>query len=92
MARDLVGFDTITLKGDPLSRAMAALRVARQQVRLAVAETRSSRLVPVLCDADDEITLRLCRIEDALDDDAADSAEAHETLSRRQAELPLQAA
>jgi hypothetical protein len=92
MARDLVGFDTFTLKGDPLSRAMAALRVARQQVRLAVADTRSNRLVPVLCDADDEISLRLCRIEDAVDDDAADAAEARETDSRRQAELPLRAA
>ena len=71
---------------------MAALRVARQQVRLAVAETRSNHLVPVLCDADDEITLRLCRIEDALDDDVAEAAEARETGARRQAELPLRAA
>ena len=92
MVRDLVGFDTFTLKGDPLSRAMAALRVARQQVRLAVADTRSHRLVPVLCDIDDEITLRLCRIEDAVDDDAADAAEASEADARRQAESPLRAA
>ncbi len=92
MAGDLVGFDTFTLKGDSLSRAMAALRVARHQVRLALADTRSNRLVPVLCDADDEITLRLCRIEDALDDDAAEAAEARETDRQRQAELPLRAA
>jgi hypothetical protein len=42
-AEDLFDFDTVTLKGDPLDRAKAALRVARLHVRLANADTNSWR-------------------------------------------------
>jgi hypothetical protein len=44
MASDLFGFENFTLKGDPLSRVKAALRVARHQMRLSYAVTVSWRL------------------------------------------------
>ena len=92
MASDLVGFDSFTLKGDPVSRAKAALRVARHQVRLAYGDTESWRLEAVLSDIEDEIGVHLSRIEDAVDDDAADAEESGEAASLRQAWLPLKVA
>jgi len=92
MASDLIGFDSFTLKGDPLSRAMAALRVARLQVRLAIADTGSRRLETVLSDIEDEIGVHLSNIKDAVDDDAADAEQSGEAEVRRQAELPLRVA
>jgi hypothetical protein len=92
MASDLVGFDNFTLKGDPLSRAKAALHVARHQVRLAYGDTESWRLEAVLSDIEDEIGVHLSRIEDAVDDDAADAEESGEAASLRQAWLPLRVA
>jgi hypothetical protein len=126
MAFDLIGFDVLTLQGDPLSRAMAALRarpltieskssefpsrsnaerrnfevvipgralsVARQQVRLAIADTESWRLEMVLSDIEDDVGSHIRKIEDALDDDAADAEASGETQALRQAELPLWAA
>jgi hypothetical protein len=92
MASDLIGFENLTLKGDPLSRAIAALRVARLQVRLAIADTQSWRLETVLSDVEDEIGIRLGNIKDAVADDAADAEENGDTAARRQAELPLRVA
>jgi hypothetical protein len=89
---DLIGFDSFTLKGDSLTRAMAALRVARQQVRLAVADTDSWRVEAALSEIEDEIGVHLSRIEDAVDDDVADREESGEAAARRQAWLPLRAA
>lgn len=92
MASDLIGFDNFTLKGDPLSRAKAALRVARHQVRLAYGDTDSWRLEAVLSDIEDEIGIHLSRIEDAVDDDAAEEEESGEAALLRQAWLPLKVA
>ena len=63
MAPDFIGFDTFTLKGDPLSKAMAALRVARHQVRLAYDETQSWRLEMVLSEAAGVTELRFTHRE-----------------------------
>jgi hypothetical protein len=90
-ATDLFGFDTVTLLGDPLERAKAALRVARHQVRLAYGDTQSPRLETVLEDLDDEIGDHLMRIDDAVEDEADDFAESAEWWALRQAELPLRA-
>lgn len=90
-ASDLFGFDTVTLLGDPLARAIAALRVARHQVRLAQGDTQSPRLEDVLADIEDDIGAHLKGIEDALEDDADDLAEGTEWWALRQAELPLRA-
>jgi hypothetical protein len=92
MASDLIGFDNFTLKGDPLSRAKAALRVARHQVRLAYGDTASWRLEAVLSDIEDEIGIHLSRIEEAVDDDTAEAEESGEAASLRQAWLPLRVA
>jgi hypothetical protein len=89
---DLIGFDSFTLKGDPLTRALSALRVARQQVRLAIAETDSWRLGAALSEVEDEIAVHLANIGGAVDDDAADMEESGEAAERRQAWLPLRAA
>jgi len=90
-ASDLFGFDTVTLLGDPLARAIAALRVARHQVRLAQGDTESPRLEDVLADIEDDIGAHLKQIEDAVEDDADDLAERTEWWALRQAELPLRA-
>ena len=92
MASDLIGFDLFTLKGDPLDRAKAALRVARQQVRLAYDDTASWRVETVLSDIEDQIGADISAIEGALDDDAADREASGEAYKLRQAELPLRAA
>jgi hypothetical protein len=92
MASDLIGFDTFTLRGDPLSRAMAALRVARHQVRLAYGDTKSWRLETVLSDIEDEIGVHLSKLEDAVDADTAETEASGDAESRRQAWLPLRAA
>jgi hypothetical protein len=92
MASDLIGFDLFTLKGDPLDRAKAALRVARQQVRLAYDDTGSWRVETVLSDIEDQIGVDISAIEGALDDDAADREASGEPYKVRQAELPLRAA
>ncbi|MGD0104521.1 MAG: hypothetical protein ABSC06_10835 [Rhodopila sp.] len=89
---DLIGFDSFTLRGDPLTRAMAALRVARQQVRLAIADTDSARIEDALSAIEDEIGVHLSRIAGAIDDDAAELEESGEATSQRQAWLPLRAA
>jgi hypothetical protein len=90
-AADLFGFDTVTLLGDPLARAKAALRVARHQVRLAYGASGSSRLETVLEDIEDDIGAHLVRIDDAVQDDADDAADTAEWWTQRQAELPLRA-
>ena len=92
MASDLIGFDLFTLKGDLLDRAKAALRVARQQVRLAYDATASWRVETVLSDIEDQIGVDISAIEGALDDDAADREASGEAYKLRQAELPLRAA
>jgi len=92
MVADLIGFDCVTLKGDSLARAKAALRIARQQVRLACAETPSRRLEDVLTEIDDEIGVQLSRIGDAVEADLADSEASGETEKLRQAWLPLRVA
>jgi hypothetical protein len=89
---DLIGFDTITLKGDPLTRAIAALRVARQHVRLASADAESWRLEAALSEIEDELGVQLARIDDAVEADAAELEETGEAAARRQAWLPLRAA
>jgi hypothetical protein len=90
-AADLFDFDTVTLMGDPLQRAKAALRVARHQVRLACGDTKSARLESVLEDVEDDIGAHLKRIDDAVEDDADEFAESTEWWALRQAELPLRA-
>jgi hypothetical protein len=90
-ASDLFGFDTVTLLGNPLERAVAALRVARHQVRLAQGDTKSARLEGVLEDIEDDLGAHLKRIDDALEDDADDFADSAEWWALRQAELPLRA-
>ncbi len=92
MASDLIGFDSFTLKGDPLSRAVSALRVARLQVRAANGAGSSSRLEDALSDIEDALSDHLARIEDAVEDDAADAEESGDAAERRQAELPLRVA
>ena len=82
----LTSFDNITLKGDLLSRAKAALRLARQQVRLASADTDSWRLEEVLAG----IGVHLHKIENAQEDDAAALVEGDP--APLQAWLPLRAA
>jgi hypothetical protein len=90
-AADLFEFDTVTLMGNPLQRAKAALRVARHQVRLAYGDTKSPRLESVLEDIEDDIGVHLKQIDDAVEDDADDTAESTEWWALRQAELPLRA-
>ncbi len=92
MASDLIGFDLFTLKGDPLERAKAALRVARNQVRLAYDETPSWRIETVLADIEEAIELHLGMISDAVEDDHADCEASGDAEALRQAELPLRAA
>ena len=92
MSSDLIGFDHLTLKGDPLSRAIAALRVARLQVRLAIDDTSSWRVEAALSDIEDNLNDDLRNLIDAIDDDAADADGSSEALALRQAELPLRAA
>jgi hypothetical protein len=91
-AADLFGFDTITLKGDPMDRAKAALRVARLHVQLANADTNSWRLEDVLSEIEDEIGVHISRIDDAVMDDAANLEASGEAQRLRQAELQLRAA
>jgi hypothetical protein len=88
---DLIGFDLFTLKGDPLSRAVDALRVALQQVKLAGADTESWRVEMVLADLEDDIGAYLGRIAGAVDDDAADLEASGAAAKIRQAEQPLRA-
>ena len=90
-ASDLFGFDTVTLLGDPLERAKAALRVARHQVRLAYGATQSPRLETVLKDIEDTLGAALAQIDDAVQDDADDYRETAEWWALRQAELLLRA-
>jgi hypothetical protein len=92
MVADLIGFDSFTLKGDPLSRAKAALRVARQQMRLAYADTESPRLEEVLSGIDDEIGVHLSKIADAEDADLAELEASGKAEKLRQAWLPLRVA
>jgi hypothetical protein len=89
---DLFGFDTVTLKGDPLEKAKAALRVARLHIQSAYWDTTSWRLETVLSDIEDEIGSQLHRIQDALSDDADDLEACGEANRMRQAELPLRVA
>jgi hypothetical protein len=89
---DLFGFDTFTLKGDPLQRAAAALQVARQQVRHALADVESWRVEVALSEAEDELGVLLSKIDDAVDADAAELEESGAAAVRRQAWLPLRAA
>jgi hypothetical protein len=91
-AADLFGFDTVTLKGDPLDRAKAALRVARLHVRLAYADTNNRRMEDVLSEIEDEICLHISRIDGAVMDGADDLEASGEAQRLRQAELPLQVA
>jgi hypothetical protein len=91
-AADLFGFDTVTLKGDPLDRAKAALRIARLHIRLAYANTDSWRLEAVLSEIEDEIGVYLRRIDDAVTDDWDDLEASGEAQRLRQAELPLRVA
>jgi hypothetical protein len=91
-AADLFGFDTVTLKGDPLDRAKAALRIARLHVRLANADTDSWRLEAVLSEIEDEIGVHITRIDDAVTDDLDDLEASGEAYRLRQAELPLRVA
>jgi hypothetical protein len=90
-AADLFGFDTVTLLGNPLERAKAALRIARHQVRLAYGNTQSSRLETVLEAIEDDLGGHLAQIDDAAQDDADDFAETAEWWALQQAELPLRA-
>jgi hypothetical protein len=92
MARDLIGFDQFTLKGDAVARAKAALRIARNQVRAAYEETESWRLETVLSEIEDAIGVHLSAIADAADADAADHDASGDAATVRQAELPLRAA
>jgi hypothetical protein len=92
MSKDLIGFDSFTLRGDPLTRAKAALRIARQQARLAYDDTKSWRLESVLSELEDDIGVRLSEIDDAVDADAAAVEESGEGAALRQAWLPLRAA
>ena len=89
MAGDLIGFDNFTFKGDAVSRAVAALRIARQQVRSACDETKSLRLEAVLSDIEDEISGHIGQIANAMEDDAADLEASGEAAAIRQRELPL---
>ena len=91
-AADLFGFDTVTLKGDPLNRAKAALRIARLHVRLAYADTNSWRVEDALSEIEDELSVHISRIEDAVTADADDLEASGEAQRLRQAELPLWAA
>jgi hypothetical protein len=91
-AADLFGFDTVTLKGGPLDRAKAALRVARLHVRLANADTNNWRLEDVLSEIEDGIAVHISRIDGAVMDDADDLEASGDAAALRQAELPLQAA
>jgi hypothetical protein len=91
-AKDLFGFDTVTLKGDRLDRAKAALRVARLHARLAYADTNSWRVEDALSDIEDEIGGHISQIEDAVTADADDLEASGEAQRLRQAELPLWAA
>jgi hypothetical protein len=92
MTSDLIGFDSFTLKGDPLSRAVAALRVARLQVRAANTAQNTWRLEEVLSEIEDGLSDHLASIENAVDEDAIEAEESGEAAERRQAELPLRVA
>lgn len=92
MAPDLIGFENLTLKGGPVARATAALKVARHQVRLALQDTTSWRMEAVLSDIEDQIADQLAQMAGATDDDAADLETNGEVEASRQAWLPLRAA
>ncbi len=91
-AHDLIGFDNVTLKGDPVIRAIAVLRLARHQVRLALQDAISGRMEAALSDIEDELAVHLGRIDDAADDDVAEAEASGAAQARRQAWLPLRAA
>jgi hypothetical protein len=80
--------DTFTLAGDPLARAMDALKVAKRQVRLAQHATDSLRIEAALSEIEDDLDVDLSRIKGAMDDDAADAEYSGEAEARRQAWYP----
>jgi hypothetical protein len=84
-------FDTVTLQGEPLERAKAALQIAQHEVHAASGGTECPRLETVLEDIEDDISGHLKRIDDAVEDAADDFAESAEWWARRQAEQPLRA-
>ncbi len=89
---DLIGFDTVTLTGDPVVRAIAVLCLARHQVRLALQDAISGRMEAALSDIEDEIVAQIGRLHDAADDDVADAEACGAAQANRQAWLPLRAA
>lgn len=80
--------DTFTLVGDPVTRAIGALKVAKHQVRLAQHATSNRRLEGALSDIEDDLGVDLTRIQDAVDDDAADAEFSGDAEARRQTWLP----
>lgn len=80
--------DTFTLTGDPITRAIDALKVAKHQVRLAQHAAHNWRLEGALSDIEDDLGVDLSRIQDAVDDDAADAEHSGEAEARRQAWSP----
>ena len=80
--------DTFTLTGDPITRAIDALKVAKHQVRLAQHATSNWRLEQALADIEDDLGVDLSRVHDAMEDVAADAEYSGEAAARRQAWLP----
>jgi hypothetical protein len=80
--------DTFTFTGDPITRAIDALKVAKHQVRLAQHATNNWRLEGALSDIEDDLGADLSRIQDAVDDDAADAEYSGEAEARRQTWSP----
>jgi hypothetical protein len=80
--------DNFTFTGDPLTRAMDALKVALHQVRLAQHATNSWRLEDALSEIEDDLGVDISRIRDAVEDDVADAEYSGEAEARRQPWLP----
>ena len=73
---------------DPVTRAIDALKLARRHVRLAQRATNNWRLEAALADIEDDLGVDLSRIQDAMDDNAADAEFNGEAQARRQAWQP----
>ena len=76
--------NTFTLIGDPVTRAIDALKVAKHQVRLAQHATNSARVEDALSDVEDDLAADLGRILNAVEGDVAEAEYNGEAEARRQ--------
>lgn len=84
--------ETGTLRGDHLSRALDALRIARHHARIAQGAADGRHLQEALAELDEAVDDHLARIRNAVEDDAAEAEENGEADRRRRACFPAYSA